>query len=96
MAVIHWHNEKIQSGVDYVVNPLANCWYGIAHHINVWRSAWKHQNEQPDINLAKGDELEFLPAVFRGTGNTCITSRTQHSVGYRDLVCFSRYLGSIW
>lgn len=48
----------------YLVRPLQQFWYGLEHHITVWKAAWRHQNDQPKLNLPKGDEFEFLPAVL--------------------------------
>ncbi len=64
MAVMPWLKEKLQLGIDGLASPFVNCWHWFAHHINVWGAAWQHQKNQPAINLAKGDELEFLPAVL--------------------------------
>lgn len=39
-------------------------WLGLAHHLQVWRSAWQEQNRQPPAVPSRGRELEFLPAVL--------------------------------
>lgn len=49
---------------SYLLQPLQQFWYGLEHHVSVWRIAWHQQNEQPKLNLPKGDEFEFLPAVL--------------------------------
>lgn len=37
---------------------------GIARHIEVWRTSWAEAKRQETLNMPKGKELEFLPAVL--------------------------------
>lgn len=53
--------DKFQT---HLVLPIKQFWYGLSHHTSVWKIAWRQQNEQPKLNLPKGDEFEFLPAVL--------------------------------
>ncbi len=37
---------------------------GITRHLDVWRVAWREQKRQEPVNVPKGKELEFMPAVL--------------------------------
>lgn len=47
---------------------LRQCWQefrtGLQRHIDVWRAAWADAKKQEPVNVPKGRELEFLPAVL--------------------------------
>ena len=37
---------------------------GLRHHLSVFKMAWREQSQQEPVQLPKGKELEFLPAVL--------------------------------
>lgn len=40
-------------------------WFkGIGHHLSMFKLAWREQSQQEPVQLPKGKELEFLPAVL--------------------------------
>lgn len=49
---------------DWLYRRLRRLMDPIPRHVQVWRTAWHEQRRQEPLYVAKGRELEFLPAVL--------------------------------
>ena len=50
--------------MNQLTNKLRQSTAGITRHLDAWRTAWAEAKRQEPVNMPKGKELEFLPAVL--------------------------------
>lgn len=53
-----------QAAVARLIDKVRSKTAPLAHHLNVWRTAWRDEQRQGVVEKPVGRELEFLPAVL--------------------------------